>query len=74
MTSLAVGSEDAPGGAVYDLRMGGGRGPAYRLGENRSVKDGAVVDVQYDEVFARVCTATVGGVVKFYGEEGEGER
>jgi hypothetical protein len=68
MRYISCGSEDPSGAATYDLRMGGGKEPMFRQRDGRSVKDGAVVDVQYNPVFSQCATATLGGVVKFYEE------
>jgi WD40 repeat protein len=71
MRYISVGSEDAQGAATYDLRMGGGKGACCRTKENRGVKDGAVVDVQYNPIFPQLATASLGGIVKFYSEAKE---
>ena len=66
MRYVSVGSEDVGGACSYDLRMGGGRGVSWRCKEGRGVKEGAVVAVEYNPIFPQLCTATLGGVVKFY--------
>ncbi|GMI10157.1 hypothetical protein TrVE_jg7088 [Triparma verrucosa] len=67
---LAVGGEGKDGGCLYDLRGGGGRGVVESLNDGREVKDGAVVDVQWNPIFGQLATASREGVVHFL-KEGE---
>ena len=66
MRYLAAGSEEPNGAVLYDMRGGG---IVEKIRGNRNVvKDLAVVDVQFNPIFPQLCTASLGGVVKFYCE------
>ncbi|GMI10878.1 hypothetical protein TrLO_g5132 [Triparma laevis f. longispina] len=67
---LAVGGEGKDGGCLYDLRGGGGRGVVEWLNDGREVKDGSVVDVQWNPKFGQLATASREGVVRFLKEDG----
>ena len=68
MRYLSVGSEDAGGAAIFDLRGGGGEKPKARVLEGRNVRDGVVTDVQFNPLFPQIAVGSLGGGVKFYCE------
>ena len=63
MRYLSTGTEDATGGAIYDLRKGEIKG---RIAEGRKLKDGTVTEVAWNPIFPQLATATNEGVVRFY--------